>query len=317
MNRQLTRNFGDIARQTGLALDVESEALWGEIGGFPVIIHAPNANYPGNLAALFAAASDTAPLTDQAAKQLKKSIPGVQRVDARSMGVTVYFRYKRGGDMAALLNAAAAGLAAAGMRRCCQHCGADKPAQAAMVGGAYLSLCDDCFDAIGGHMELAQGQQEAKGENVLAGAVGALLGSLAGVACIVLLSQLGYIAALSGIVMAACTLWCYEKLGRRLSVKGVVISGVIMTAMTYFADRLDWAIIVARELGMGLFESYQAIPLLMEMEAIDAGAYWMNLGLVYLFVLLGAVPMSINGLRGSKLKNRIARLTDSSRSTVL
>ena len=72
--------------------------------------------------------------------------------------------------------------------------------------------------------------------------------------------------------MAACTLWCYEKLGRRLSVKGVVISGVIMTAMTYFADRLDWAIIVARELGMGLFESYQAIPLLMEMEAIDAGA---------------------------------------------
>ena len=45
-----------------------------------------------------------------------------------------------------------------------------------------------------------------KPENVLAGVVGALLGCLLGVGCIVLLGQLGYVAALSGIVLA-CLLY--------------------------------------------------------------------------------------------------------------
>ena len=38
-------------------------------------------------------------------------------------------------------------------------------------------------------------------DNPIAGLVGALLGSLIGVACIVLVSQLGYVAAVSGLVM--------------------------------------------------------------------------------------------------------------------
>lgn len=60
-----------------------------------------------------------------------------------------------------------------------------------------------------------------KRENIVAGAVGAFLGAMLGGACIVMLGQLGYVAALSGMVMAVCALKGYELLGGRLSVKGV------------------------------------------------------------------------------------------------
>ena len=51
--------------------------------------------------------------------------------------------------------------------------------------------------------------EEKKRENVPAGIVGAFLGSLIGVACAVLIGQLGYVASISGLVMAVCALKGY------------------------------------------------------------------------------------------------------------
>ncbi len=50
-------------------------------------------------------------------------------------------------------------------------------------------------------------------ENVLAGLVGAFLGSLIGVACIVGIGQMGYVASISGLVMAVCAIKGYSLLG--------------------------------------------------------------------------------------------------------
>ena len=80
---------------------------------------------------------------------------------------------------------------------------------------------------------------------MIGGIVGALVGSLLGVACIVILSQLGYVAALSGVVMAVCTLKGYEIGSGKLSKRGIVISVILMLVMTYVGDRLDWAITVS------------------------------------------------------------------------
>ena len=48
-------------------------------------------------------------------------------------------------------------------------------------------------------------------DNIITGAVGAFLGSLIGVACIVIVGQLGYVASVSGLVMGVCALKGYEK----------------------------------------------------------------------------------------------------------
>ena len=60
----------------------------------------------------------------------------------------------------------------------------------------------------------------------MGGVVGALIGSLLGAASIILLSQLGYVAAISGVIMAVCALKGYELLGGKLTKKGVIISAV-------------------------------------------------------------------------------------------
>ena len=140
-----------------------------------------------------------------------------------------------------------------------------------------------------------------------------LLGSLLGMLSVLILSQLGYVAALSGVIMAVCVLKGYEMLGGKLTKKAVVISAVIMILMTYFADRVDWAIILfnqggGAEAGYSLFECYRLIPAALSAEIIDMGSYIGNLVLQYLFVALGAIPTVIGKMKEKKEEGIIARL---------
>lgn len=138
-------------------------------------------------------------------------------------------------------------------------------------------------------------------ENVLAGIVGAFLGTLIGVACAVLIGQLGYVASVSGLVMAVCALKGYELLGGVLSKKGALISSLLILAMTYLAHQLTWAFALAGPLDEGIFEAMRDIPRLLARGRIDRAAYWGNLAMLYLFTLLGAVPTIWNGVRSTDM----------------
>lgn len=142
-------------------------------------------------------------------------------------------------------------------------------------------------------------EQKKRRENVAAGVVGAFLGSLIGVACTVIIGQMGYVASISGLVMAVCALKGYEMLGGTLSKKGAVISSVLILLMTFFAHRLTWAIAIASELEWGVLESYRSISHLLERGMLESTAYWGDLAMLYLFTLLGAVPTILGGLRNT------------------
>lgn len=146
-------------------------------------------------------------------------------------------------------------------------------------------------------------EQETKTrrENVAAGVVGALLGTLLGVVCTVVISQMGYVASISGLIMAVGALKGYELLGGRLSKKGAVISSVLILLMTYLAQRLSWAVTLMDALNRGLFDCFRAVPDMVDLGVIDGPAYWGNLVLLYLFTLLGAVPTIIGGLRSTEM----------------
>ena len=147
-----------------------------------------------------------------------------------------------------------------------------------------------------------------KKDNLIAGIVGALIGSLIGVLCIVVIGQLGYVAALSGIVMAVCTLKGYELLGGKLSTKGIVVSIVLMLVMTYVGNLLEWAIVVMRELEYDFLYSIQLVPILLREQIIEASSYWGGLALVYVFVILGAVPVIRNIIVGQKTRGQMFRI---------
>ena len=152
----------------------------------------------------------------------------------------------------------------------CKKCGRELP--------DGVMICDDC------------GAPQGKPENVLTGVVGALIGAVLGGASIILLSQLGFVAAISGVILAVCTLKGYELLGGRLSKRGIVISCILMAITPYIADRLDWAIVIAQTFadeGVTLGMAFAAVhDVIVENDMIVD--YFSSLGMVYLFVVMGA-----------------------------
>ena len=149
------------------------------------------------------------------------------------------------------------------------------------------SFCEFCGQSI----QPAAPEKAQKPENAVTGTVGAIIGAMIGGGCIILLSQLGYVAALSGLILAVCTLKGYELLGGQLSKKGIVISLILMLITPYIADRIDWAIVIMNawaEDGVTFGEAFAVVPLLIEEEAIALSDYLTNLLMIYGFAVLGA-----------------------------
>lgn len=137
-------------------------------------------------------------------------------------------------------------------------------------------------------------------ENVLLGLIGALVGAVLGGASIILLSQLGYIASISGFILAICTLKGYELLGKRLSKKGIVLCVILMIVTPFVADWIDWAIFLMKdysEYDLTLLDSCVFFGELMAEGYVDMFEYVKNLGMIYLFVILGAFGTLKNVLK--------------------
>ena len=262
-----TRVYQPVAAKLGFAIDETSGVIYGTKEGYEVLIYASDASHP--TVVKIAVAVRGPQLTPEQLKQAAADMPDAAKIEQQNNCIIVY---PKNVLLAAKLAERVEG------------------ALHSTIADRYLSVCDDCFANLQQELEAATHAAAAKKENVVAGFVGAILGSLIGALCIVVESQLGYVAAISGLVMAICTLKGYALLGGKLTTKGIVISVILMLFMTYVADRLDWAILVAREFDEDLFISYQAIPELLQAEVIEAANYYGNLALVYVFLLVGAVP---------------------------
>ena len=141
-------------------------------------------------------------------------------------------------------------------------------------------------------------EREHPRDNVIAGTVGAFLGSLIGVACIVLLSKLGYVAAVSGVVMAVCAIKGYVLLGGRLTKRGAAISGLLILIMTYIATKLCFALAVMETATkeVSFFLVYRNIGLFLEDNELRR-IFLGELALQCLFTLAGGIPTLLSSLR--------------------
>lgn len=165
----------------------------------------------------------------------------------------------------------------------CSKCGVEVP--------EGTVRCDSCGFPI---------KADKKRENVVAGIVGAFLGALIGGGSIILIGMLGYIASVSGLILAVCTLKGYELLGGKLSGKGIFISILFMLATPYIADRIDWAIVIMQEFadyGVTFAEGFAAVPELLKDGSIEMGEYMKNLLMIYGFCALGAFATLRNTLK--------------------
>lgn len=137
-----------------------------------------------------------------------------------------------------------------------------------------------------------------KEENILAGIVGALLFSLVGGIIWFVLYQIGFLAAISGIIGVVCAIKGYAIFGKSESVKGIVISTVIaflvIVLAWYFCLSYDvylayqeWYANGEVDFTLTFFESVANAHLFLTDSEI-AIAYLKDLGIGLIFCVVGA-----------------------------
>jgi len=127
-----------------------------------------------------------------------------------------------------------------------------------------------------------------KQENVFTGLIGALIGAAIGGASIVLLGQLGYVASISGLILAFCALKGYELLGKGRGTVGTILCILLMLLTPYLANRIGWALEIAEAFTISFGEAFGSVHEVIDMLELT-GDYFKDLGMVYLFVAIGAI----------------------------
>ncbi len=314
---KLTQNYEQLAMALGFRFDAGRKIICGKREDYGIILFAEKSGYPYEMTACVSAHSPMGTLERDEIKQFVRDNKAARAINYDKNQVKLYFKNNKNQDKlregvnSALTNLIQL-LKRKGYAPCCQFCGQKQIETSAFdVSGEYMELCPDCAGKLRQDMTMATKQKQNKSENLIGGIVGALLGSVIGAVCIIFFSQLGRIAVISGFVMAICTLKGYELLGGKLTRKGFVIGSILMVAMTYVGDRLDWAIMVMREFETDLFTAYQSIPALIEADIIEIGNYGYNLAMLYLFTIAGAVSVIYSFVKDRKKEGKFGQIGSS------
>lgn len=315
---KITDNYKKLALNIGFTYDEFTNTIYGTQNGYELLIYASDQRYPYLLTITTSARSAGMALGKDEITQFRKSVASVSGLTQKDSLITVVNKSQKNqsklcSDLGCTIDALTTFLRERSFVPCCQTCGATTQTVGFMLESARLHLCADCAARTKAENEVKAQQRQQKNVNIVGGIIGAVLGSLIGVACIVLLGMLGYVAAVSGIVMAFCTLKGFDKLGGKLTAVGIVISCVIMIGMTYFGNRLDWGIEIYKgmkeyyDYNMSVLDAFRAVPMLVE-EADAMGDYIASFAQQMLFVVVGAVPTIISISREQKSVNRVAQI---------
>lgn len=316
---KVKENYKALANGLHLALGVYDKryVLYGRRKEYEVMLYVTSPNYPYQFSIAITAKPTGASVSQGDQKEFKKKHAPVLAFN--NDGNRFVLDVKATGNQRKLLENIEECLTALvdfleeyGYEPCCQFCGQNVGTSGYMAGSEFLQVCPECMEKMLRDRTVSEMQKQGRRENLPAGVVGAFFGSLLGVVCILIFSQLGRVAVISGVVMAACTLKGYEMLAGKLTKKGIFISILLILFMVYIGDRLDWSIFLVREIGLDwgvdFVDAFRLVPEFVADGAIDGGSYWGNLVLLYLFTLGGAVPMIINMVKEEKSGNRVLRI---------
>ena len=290
-----------LATELGLNYDRESGIVAGFYNGYHIAFIMQN-----NLRQIVVSVSNGTgqmpekEILKQAHKENKKvlsnpSVQGYRATYAIPNAMTDNGKLERSAAAAAVLTEF---LRANSLRDCSELSGRPDESSCYYVSGGLRFLTRDEYDTERNRAQSSFNEQNSKRGNPIAGIVGALIGSFAGLVVMVLIGQLGYVSPWTGLVMGVCVAKGYELLSGKFDTVGLVCSILIMVGMTYLGNQLDWAITIARAYEANVFDAFPVVN-----EVVKANellpVYYRNLALYYFAMLCGALP-TIYGL----IKNR-------------
>lgn len=309
-----TDDYQALADALGLRYDSAADVVYGEKEGYHLVLFPANNTFP-YLFSIHTAAKDPMGtiLTKDDFEELIKNEKSLGVCQQEGNNITVNLgNYPRREKLIASategVNALINFLKSKGFAPCCSICGQNMEVASYRSGEKYYNLCESCASNMLGNADKMLKQKAEKEENVIGGVIGALIGSLLGVLCIVLFSMMGYVAAISGVVMAFGALKGYEMLAGKLSKPGVAVSVVFMVIMTYVGNRLAIAVDVLKKYGdkldWNLIDCWSKVP----KSLADSSVYYRNLAMIFIFVILGAVPVIKQKMDEDKTAGQIMKI---------
>ncbi len=288
----------EFAKNNNLEFDHVNGMIYGNYRGYDLSI--TRLQKQGNFLVFMILTGPNGNATNETFSDLQSSVSKVNSANARNNGAvnfetTASIKEATNFDnLQAALDTLTNYLYTKGLKSGCFGCDKDVTTSHYVFNGMGLQMCEDCAVKFSERVAGANEEHKAKPENVPFGIVGALLGSLAGVLAIVIIGQLGYVAAISGLILAVCTVRGYEKFAGKMSYTGIFISIAVMIAMTFFGNRMDWAVFIMRELEVGIFEAYSLVP-----KLADESMYTSNLIMTGFFALIGSLTTIISVFKGA------------------
>ena len=187
----------------------------------------------------------------------------------------------------------------------CAYSGQEGPVGLYQLGDSIFLINEESYQLLKSNLQIEVDSYQNQKENVLLGAVGALLGALIGGAVALFIARLGYVAMVAGIVLGICTIKGYEILGRKVSRKGIVISSIWMVITVFLVNQIDLAMEVVAKLGVEFAFAFRVVN-----DLIFSGHfpdnYFYNLAMLAVFTLVGA-GVSISSVWSSHKTTGIVR----------
>ena len=322
MDKKYLQSVIPFAASVNFKVDNASGTLFGSYKGFNVMLF-PLFNlrsFQLSVAVKRQGVSPSLPEMQQIAAMSKKFLGACAvngyRVDFNVKPSGLSIKSTVNNNLLHALEAVAANLSRLGYENCCQVCGQTENVGTYFAYNCTARLCDSCHQTYIERNNAVKQEKSKKAENIVGGIIGAFLGSLIGAAAIILISQLGYIAAISGVIMGVCALKGYELLGGKLSKAGIIISSLIMIVMVFLSNQLDWAIILHNEYpAYGIFEAFKMMNYLLLNDGIDLSVYIPQLFLLYIFTFVGAAPTVSTAMRKQNMPDILYRMDEPEQTT--
>jgi len=175
----------------------------------------------------------------------------------------------------------------------CSNCGSDDNPGYTQQGGRIREICSGCHELLSSEMSDIK-QERKTGGSYLSGTIGAILGGIIGIIPWVLISLVGFVASISGLIMSLLAHRFYILLGGKRGRMMLLIIVVVVIIFTYAAVIVNQTITDYRylvEIGytdisvIRLFVFELGLPFDM---SEDVGYLWGQLALGWLFAALGS-----------------------------